>query len=66
MKLEYLKSDKLLNISKTVLDCHKLYQNVVFGYFHPLPSLEGLWKYFKILFSMNFRNTTDIVLQVDK
>ena len=38
MKIEYWKSGRLLNIFETVLDCHKVCKNMVFGYFHPKTS----------------------------
>ena len=33
-KLEYSKSGKSLYISKTVVDCNIVYENLLFGYFH--------------------------------
>ena len=32
--LEYSKSGKSLYISKTVVDCNIVYENLLFGYFH--------------------------------
>ena len=34
-KLEYSKSDRLLHISETVVDCNIVCKNVLFGYFRP-------------------------------
>ena len=34
-KLEYSKSDRLLHISETVVDCNIVYKNVLFDYFRP-------------------------------
>ena len=35
-KLEYPKSDRSLYISEIVVDCNIVFENVLFGYFHPL------------------------------